>query len=79
MLWVSVYRKKCHQTSCKSGVSLLSEGRPRCANLISITAENESRFVTKDDLVSFYCSLIPSCATPLQTEASVSGCDWQHA
>ncbi|GFU74108.1 uncharacterized protein TNCV_1642321 [Trichonephila clavipes] len=39
-------------------------------NTIAITAEIESGFVTKDDLVPFRCSPVSSCAAPLQTEAS---------
>ncbi|GFW03540.1 uncharacterized protein TNCV_3020521 [Trichonephila clavipes] len=39
-----------------------------------ITAEIESGFVTKDDLVPFRCSPVPSCAAPLQTEGSTGGC-----
>ncbi|GFV75236.1 hypothetical protein TNCV_295511 [Trichonephila clavipes] len=41
--------------------------------MIVITAEIESRFVAKDDLVPFHCSLGSSCAATLQTEASMGG------
>ncbi|GFX99119.1 uncharacterized protein TNCV_2493001 [Trichonephila clavipes] len=38
--------------------------------MIVITAEIESGFVAKYDLVPFRCSPVSSCAAPLQTEAS---------
>ncbi|GFS61647.1 hypothetical protein TNCV_4312981 [Trichonephila clavipes] len=47
-------------------------------NTIVITAEIESGFVAKDGLVPFHCSPDSSCAAPLQTEASMSGCQGQH-
>ncbi|GFU90885.1 uncharacterized protein TNCV_4922181 [Trichonephila clavipes] len=37
-------------------------------NTIVITAEIESGFVAKDDLVPFRCSPLSSCVAPLQTE-----------
>ncbi|GFX93449.1 hypothetical protein TNCV_1093891 [Trichonephila clavipes] len=40
-------------------------------NTIVITAEIESGFVTKDDLVPFHCSPVSSCAAPLLTGASM--------
>ncbi|GFX74404.1 uncharacterized protein TNCV_3453521 [Trichonephila clavipes] len=39
--------------------------------MIFITAEIDSGFIAKDDLVPFRCSPISSCATPLHTEASM--------
>ncbi|GFU98933.1 uncharacterized protein TNCV_3381791 [Trichonephila clavipes] len=47
-------------------------------NAIVITAEIESRFVTKDDLVEFHRSPVSSCVAQLQTEASMSGRRGQH-
>ncbi|GFX73960.1 uncharacterized protein TNCV_2954451, partial [Trichonephila clavipes] len=47
-------------------------------NTIVITAEIESGFVAKDDLVPFRCSPVSSCAAPLQTEASMGGRQGQH-
>ncbi|GFU01209.1 uncharacterized protein TNCV_4927941 [Trichonephila clavipes] len=40
--------------------------------MIVITAEIESGFVAKDDLVPFRCSTVSSCAAPPQTEASIA-------
>ncbi|GFS67306.1 uncharacterized protein TNCV_2902841 [Trichonephila clavipes] len=39
--------------------------------MVVITAEIESGFVAKDDLVPFRCNPVSSCATPHQTEASM--------
>ncbi|GFY14877.1 hypothetical protein TNCV_234271 [Trichonephila clavipes] len=50
----------------------LKTGPPHAKKFI-INFKIGSRFVTKDDLVSFRCSPIPSGAAPLQTEMSVSG------
>ncbi|GFT25236.1 hypothetical protein TNCV_181081 [Trichonephila clavipes] len=68
-----------------SGVSLQSKGRIEAfttgsshTNTIVITAEIESGFVAKDDLVPFRCSPVSSCAAPLQTEASIGGGQGQH-
>ncbi|GFX61527.1 hypothetical protein TNCV_2745021 [Trichonephila clavipes] len=47
-------------------------------NTIAITAEIESGFVSKDELVPFRCSLVFSCTAPIQTEASVGGRQEQH-
>ncbi|GFS64867.1 hypothetical protein TNCV_2000781 [Trichonephila clavipes] len=38
----------------------------------NITAEIESGFIAKDDLVPFRCSLKPLHSTPLQTDASMA-------
>ncbi|GFU60350.1 hypothetical protein TNCV_3307991 [Trichonephila clavipes] len=43
-------------------------------NTIVITAEIESGFVAKDDLVPFRCSPVSSCGAPHLTEASMGGC-----
>ncbi|GFX70128.1 hypothetical protein TNCV_4615661 [Trichonephila clavipes] len=74
-----------HHTSCGSGVSLKSKGRiealttgsPHTSTIV-ITAEIESGFVAKDDLVPFRCSSVSSCAAPLHMEASMSGRQGQH-
>ncbi|GFW37624.1 uncharacterized protein TNCV_4028201 [Trichonephila clavipes] len=47
-------------------------------NTIAITAEIESGFVAKDDLLPFRCSSVSSYAAPLQTEASMGGHQGQH-
>ncbi|GFX10715.1 hypothetical protein TNCV_147571 [Trichonephila clavipes] len=39
-----------------------------------ITAEIESGFIAKDDLVPFRCSSVSSCVAPLQKEALMGGC-----
>jgi len=74
-----------HHTSCGSDVSLYSKGRIEAfttgsphTNTIVITAEIESGFVAKDDLVPFRCSPVSSCAAKLQTEASMGGRQGQH-
>ncbi|GFV12250.1 uncharacterized protein TNCV_1537461 [Trichonephila clavipes] len=46
--------------------------------MVVITAEIESGFIAKDDLVPFRCSSISSCVAPLQTEASMGGRQGQH-
>ncbi|GFX30646.1 hypothetical protein TNCV_4861701 [Trichonephila clavipes] len=48
-------------------------------NTIVITAETESGFVAKDDLVPFRCIPVSLCAAPLQTEASMGGRQGQHS
>ncbi|GFY11114.1 hypothetical protein TNCV_4471001 [Trichonephila clavipes] len=55
-------------TSFGSGVSLQNKGRNEAfttgsphTNMIVITAEIESGFVTKDELVPFRCSPVSSC------------------
>ncbi|GFV38691.1 hypothetical protein TNCV_4420591 [Trichonephila clavipes] len=74
-----------HHASCGSGASLLSRGRIKAftrrspqTNTIVMTAEIESRFVRKEDLVPFRCTLVSSYATSLQTEASMGGLKGQH-
>ncbi|GFV31588.1 hypothetical protein TNCV_713561 [Trichonephila clavipes] len=47
-------------------------------NTLVITADIESGFVAKDDLVPFRCSPVSSCVALLQTEASMSGRHKQH-
>ncbi|GFV59719.1 hypothetical protein TNCV_1907901 [Trichonephila clavipes] len=73
-----------HHTSGGSGVSLKIKGRIEAfrtgsphTNTIVITSEIESGFVAKDDLVPFRCSLVSLCVAPLQTEASMGGCQGQ--
>ncbi|GFW18743.1 hypothetical protein TNCV_1369971 [Trichonephila clavipes] len=53
-------------------VFAFTTGSPH-TNTIVITAEIESGFVTKDDLVPFRCSPVSSSAAPLLTEASMGG------
>ncbi|GFW61460.1 uncharacterized protein TNCV_347081 [Trichonephila clavipes] len=59
---------------CKANAGLRRSltGSPH-KNMIVITAEIDSGFVAKDDLVPFRCSPVSSCVAPLQTEASMSG------
>ncbi|GFU92416.1 putative transposable element [Trichonephila clavipes] len=72
-----------HYISCGSDVSLKSDmyiieaftTRSPHTNTIVITAEIESRFVTKFDLVPYLCTSVSSCAAPLRTEASMGGCN----
>ncbi|GFW81611.1 hypothetical protein TNCV_2882881 [Trichonephila clavipes] len=47
-------------------------------NTIVITAEIESGFVAKDDLVPFHCSPVSSCVAPLQAEALMCRRQRQH-
>ncbi|GFV50895.1 HTH_Tnp_Tc3_2 domain-containing protein [Trichonephila clavipes] len=42
------------------------------------TAEIESGFVAKHDLVPLRCSPVCSCAAPLQTVVTMGGCQGQH-
>ncbi|GFU71823.1 uncharacterized protein TNCV_2033641 [Trichonephila clavipes] len=60
----------------KGRIEAFTTGSPH-TNTIIITAEIESGFVAKDDLVPFRCSPV-SCATPLQTEASMGERQGQH-
>ncbi|GFU27942.1 uncharacterized protein TNCV_3153071 [Trichonephila clavipes] len=57
----------------KAGLRRFTTESPH-TNTIVITAEIESGFVTKDDLVPFRCSPFSSFMAPLQTEASMGGC-----
>ncbi|GFU53504.1 hypothetical protein TNCV_3169381 [Trichonephila clavipes] len=60
-----------HHTSSWSSVPLYIKGRievfttgsPHTSTIV-ITAEIESRFVAKDDLVPFFCSPVSSCVAP---------------
>ncbi|GFW93129.1 uncharacterized protein TNCV_3888701 [Trichonephila clavipes] len=54
---------------CKSKAGL----RHSHTDTIVITAETESGFLAKDDLVPFHYSPVFSCRAPLQTEASMRG------
>ncbi|GFY32794.1 uncharacterized protein TNCV_4639001 [Trichonephila clavipes] len=56
----------------KAGLRRSPRGLP-IRNTIVISAEIESGFVTKDELVPFHFSPVSSCAVPLQTEASMGG------
>ncbi|GFT30600.1 hypothetical protein TNCV_711471 [Trichonephila clavipes] len=59
-------------------IEALTTGSPHSITIV-LTAEIESGFVTKDDLVSFCCNPVFSCAAPVHTEASMGGrCQRQH-
>ncbi|GFU88679.1 hypothetical protein TNCV_4443561 [Trichonephila clavipes] len=63
---------------CKADrIEAFTTGSPH-TNTIVITAEIESGFVAKDDLLRFCCSPVSSCAAPLQTKASMAGRQGQH-
>ncbi|GFX86661.1 hypothetical protein TNCV_1408601 [Trichonephila clavipes] len=63
---------------CKANAGLrCTTGSPH-KNTIVNTAEIESGFVDKDNLVSFLCSPVSSCMAPLQKEASMGGRQGQH-
>ncbi|GFS98578.1 hypothetical protein TNCV_2987101 [Trichonephila clavipes] len=47
-------------------MEVFTTGSP-LTNTIVITAEIESGFVAKDDLIPFRCSLVSLCVAPLQT------------
>ncbi|GFS86788.1 hypothetical protein TNCV_2407701 [Trichonephila clavipes] len=68
--------KRCVAVN-KGRIEAFPTGSPH-TNTIVITAEIESGFVAKGDLVPFRCSPVSSCAAPLQTEASMDGCQEQH-
>ncbi|GFY10155.1 hypothetical protein TNCV_360221 [Trichonephila clavipes] len=51
-------------------IKAFTTGSPH-TNTIVTTAEIESGFVAKDDLVLFRCSPAASCSAPFQTEASM--------
>ncbi|GFX12007.1 uncharacterized protein TNCV_2997911 [Trichonephila clavipes] len=63
---------------CKAKAGLRRSPRGLHTNTIVITAEIESGFVVKDDMVPLRCSPVSSCVAPLQTEASMGGCQGQH-
>ncbi|GFV87766.1 hypothetical protein TNCV_780481 [Trichonephila clavipes] len=54
----------------KDRTEAFTTGSPH-TNTSVITAEIESGFFVKNDLVSFLCSQISSCVAPLQAEASM--------
>ncbi|GFV50824.1 hypothetical protein TNCV_4237791 [Trichonephila clavipes] len=56
----------------KGWIEAFPTGPPH-TNTIAITAEIESGFVAKDDLVPFHCSTVSSWVAPLQTDASIGG------
>ncbi|GFT97445.1 hypothetical protein TNCV_1628721 [Trichonephila clavipes] len=58
--------------SSKGKIETFTTGSPHTDTIV-ITAEIESGFVAKDDLVPFRCSPVSSCAAPLQTDTSMSG------
>ncbi|GFX45401.1 uncharacterized protein TNCV_1026611 [Trichonephila clavipes] len=57
----------------KEGIEAFTTGSPQ-TNTIVITAVIESGFDAKDDVVPSRCSPISSCVAPLQTVASMGGC-----
>ncbi|GFX37973.1 hypothetical protein TNCV_3835741 [Trichonephila clavipes] len=61
----------------KGRIEALTMGSPPTKTIV-ITAEIESGFVTKDNLVLFRRSPVSSCAASLQTEASMGGRQGQH-
>ncbi|GFU62261.1 hypothetical protein TNCV_4859721 [Trichonephila clavipes] len=63
---------------CKEKAGLRRSPRGLHTNTIAITADIKSGFVAIDDLVSFRCNPVSSCAVPLQTEALMVGREWQH-
>ncbi|GFW24361.1 uncharacterized protein TNCV_606071 [Trichonephila clavipes] len=65
----------CH---CKAKAGLRRSPRGLRTNTIVITAEIESGFVAKYDLVPFRCRPVSSCTVPLQTEVSMGGHQRQH-
>ncbi|GFY18774.1 uncharacterized protein TNCV_2399941 [Trichonephila clavipes] len=65
----------CH---CKAKAGLRRSSRGPYMTTIIITAEVESVFIAEDDLVTFRRSLVSSCVAPLQTDASMDGCQGKH-
>ncbi|GFU78077.1 hypothetical protein TNCV_3151051 [Trichonephila clavipes] len=75
---ITVQRQSCAVSLYSKGrIEAFTTGSPHM-NTIVITVEIESELVSKDDLVQFRCSPVSSCLTPLQTEASMGGCQWQY-
>ncbi|GFS78109.1 uncharacterized protein TNCV_4548951 [Trichonephila clavipes] len=62
---------------CKAKLVTFTTGSPH-TNTIVITAEIESGFFAKDELVPFRCSPVSSCTASLQTEESMGGRQGQH-
>ncbi|GFU63578.1 uncharacterized protein TNCV_4256191 [Trichonephila clavipes] len=60
------------ETVFKGRIEAFITGSPH-TNTIVITADIQSGFVAKADLVPFRCSSVSSCAAPLQTETSMGG------
>ncbi|GFY05398.1 uncharacterized protein TNCV_960941 [Trichonephila clavipes] len=56
----------------KGGIEALTTGSPH-TNTIVTTADIESGFVAKDDLVPFRCSPVSSCVAPLTPNGGVDG------
>ncbi|GFV41530.1 hypothetical protein TNCV_3626821 [Trichonephila clavipes] len=67
-----VVRVLC-RCKAKAGLRRSPRGLPMRTSLSSLL-----RFVAKDDLVPFSCNPVSSCAAPLQTEASMGGCQGLH-
>ncbi|GFX85106.1 hypothetical protein TNCV_4979611 [Trichonephila clavipes] len=67
----------CHSLQSKGKIEAFTMGSPY-TNTIVTTAEIESRFVAKDDLVPSHFSPVSSCAAPLQREALMGGRQGQH-
>ncbi|GFY19597.1 uncharacterized protein TNCV_4647691 [Trichonephila clavipes] len=66
----------CH-CKVKGRIEAFTTGPPH-TNTIVFTAEIESGFVAKDDLIPFQCSTVSSCAAPLRTITSMGGRQVQH-
>ncbi|GFW23709.1 uncharacterized protein TNCV_2032521 [Trichonephila clavipes] len=69
---VTLRRQSCDTLAVKGRIEVFTT-EPPLTNTIFITAEIESGFVAKDDLVPFRCSPVSSCKAQLQTEASMGG------
>ncbi|GFX29831.1 hypothetical protein TNCV_4749601 [Trichonephila clavipes] len=74
---VTVRRQSCDTLTVKVRIETFTTESTN-ANTIVITAEIESGFVTKVDLVPYRYSPVSSCVTPLQTEVSMGGRQGQH-
>ncbi|GFX05722.1 hypothetical protein TNCV_3198391 [Trichonephila clavipes] len=70
-------RAMCLGKQNKGRIEVFTTGSPH-TNTIVITAEIESGFVVRDDMVPFCCSPVSSCVAPFQTETSMGGRQGQH-
>ncbi|GFW36580.1 hypothetical protein TNCV_1955801 [Trichonephila clavipes] len=71
--------------SYRSDIPLYKKGKigvfttwPLHIYMTVIPAQIESGFTTEGYLIPFDCNSIPSNTTPLRTEATVGGCQWQY-
>ncbi|GFV83259.1 hypothetical protein TNCV_1899851 [Trichonephila clavipes] len=69
--WRQFWGSEGSGVRCKAKAGLR---RSPHTNTIVITVDIESGFVAKDKLVPFHCSPVSSYTAPLQTEASMGGC-----